>query len=57
VAQQFSGNPKIQFSCFVTRMAGKGYEFTYELKSGISNDRIGYLILQKEGVIDLLNNV
>jgi len=56
VAQQFSGNKQILFSYFVTQMATDGsYEFTYELKSGISNDRIGYRILQKEGVIDLLN--
>jgi len=56
VAQQFSGNKEILFACFVTKMADDGgYDFTYELKEGISNDRIGYMILQKEGVIDLLN--
>ena len=55
VAQQFSDNPGILFSYFVTTMGADGaYKFTYELKPGISNDRIGYLILQKEGVIDLL---
>jgi DNA mismatch repair protein MutS len=57
VAQQFSNNDKILFSYFVTQMgADGGYHFTYELKQGISNDRIGYLILQKEKVIDLLNS-
>ncbi len=56
VAQQFSANNKIQFSYFITRMKDSGYEFSYELKPGISNDRIGYLILQKEGVIELLNS-
>jgi DNA mismatch repair protein MutS len=56
VAQQFSANEKIIFSYFVTQMTEDGnYEFTYELKNGISNDRIGYRILQKEGVINLLN--
>ncbi len=56
VAQQFSKNREILFSYFVTNMTDAGsYEFTYELKPGISNDRIGYRILQKEGVIDLLN--
>jgi DNA mismatch repair protein MutS len=56
VAQQFTGNKDMMFSYFVTNMAEDGsYEFTYELKEGISNDRIGYRILQKEGVIDLLN--
>lgn len=55
VAQQFSNNSDILFSYFVTNMAEDGsYEFAYELKQGISNDRIGYRILQKEGVIDLL---
>jgi DNA mismatch repair protein MutS len=55
VAQQFSSNKGLIFSYFVTNMAADGnYEFTYELKQGISNDRIGYRILQREGVIDLL---
>jgi DNA mismatch repair protein MutS len=55
VAQQFSGNKEIIFAYFVTNLADSGYEFTYELTEGISNDRIGYRILQKEGVIALLN--
>ncbi len=56
VAQQFSASTKINFSYFVTQMGTDGgYHFTYELKNGISNDRIGYLILQKEKVIDLLS--
>ncbi len=55
VAQQFSANDNILFAYFVTQMTQNGdYEFTYELKPGISNDRIGYRILQKEGVISLL---
>jgi DNA mismatch repair ATPase MutS len=56
VAQQFKGHSGIQFAYFVTNLSELGsYQFTYELRNGISNDRIGYLILQKEGVIDLLN--
>lgn len=55
VAQHFSSQPGIFFDYFVTEMTPDGhYKFTYELKPGISNDRIGYRILQKEGVIDLL---
>jgi hypothetical protein len=34
--------------------ADEQFHFTYELKQGISNDRIGYRILQKEGVLELL---
>ncbi|MES2701849.1 MAG: DNA mismatch repair protein MutS [Bacteroidota bacterium] len=56
VAQQFRSRENILFSYFVTDLSKDGhYEFTYELREGISNDRIGYLILQKEGVISLLN--
>ena len=56
VAQHFSERKEILFAYFVTHMAENGdFKFTYELKPGISNDRIGYRILQKEGVIQLLN--
>ena len=55
VAREFSENKEIIFSYFVTELANdESYHFTYELKPGISNDRIGYRILQKEGVIALL---
>ncbi|MBL7691887.1 MAG: hypothetical protein JNM41_09865 [Flavipsychrobacter sp.] len=55
VAQQFSGDSKIIFAYFVTNISSGGtYKFTYQLKEGISNDRIGYIILQQEGVIDML---
>lgn len=56
VAQQFKDKEAINFSYFVTDMTEEGnYSFTYELKPGISNDRIGYRILKKEGVLDLLH--
>lgn len=55
VAEHFSNNTGIQFIYFVTRITGENnYHFEYELKKGISNDRIGYRILQKEGVLDML---
>jgi DNA mismatch repair protein MutS len=58
VAQQFSTNKDILFSYFVTNLAADGnYVFTYEIKSGISNDRIGYRILEQEGVIRLLHSL
>lgn len=57
VAQHFSNRPDIQFAHFVTQITdGENYHFTYELKQGISNDRIGYRILQKEGVLKLLGS-
>lgn len=55
VANHFSGRPDMLFSYFVTQMTdNEQYHFEYELKEGISNDRIGYRILQHEGVLDML---
>jgi len=56
VAQHFNTRTDILFACFVTDMTDDGgYRFSYELRKGISNDRIGYRILQREGVLDLLH--
>lgn len=49
--------PNIQFRYFETRMTDDILEFSYQLKEGISNDRIGYLILKREGVIGMLKNL
>lgn len=54
VAHKFENNSDIQFAYFVTELQDENYKFTYELKPGISNDRIGFRILQQEGVISLL---
>jgi DNA mismatch repair ATPase MutS len=55
VAQHFNHRSNISFAYFETQMGeNESYHFSYKLKEGISNDRIGYRILQKEGVLDLL---
>ena len=55
VAHHFAERKDMLFAYFVTETAPNGtFRFTYELRAGISNDRIGYRILQQEGVIDLL---
>lgn len=55
VANNFTNRKDILFTYFVTRMTDdENYVFEYEMKEGISQDRIGYRILQKEGVLDLL---
>lgn len=46
----------IQFKYFETNIKNKELEFSYQLKDGISNDRLGYLILEREGVVDLLKD-
>ncbi len=49
------GNPNVWFRYCYTRVTEQDYEFTYQLKEGVSKDRIGYMVLKKEGVIDLLH--
>lgn len=47
--------PNVWFRYCYTRIIGDSrYEFTYQLKEGVSKDRIGYLVLKHEGVLDLL---
>jgi DNA mismatch repair ATPase MutS len=47
----------ISFKYFETEITEKQLSFSYQLKDGISNDRLGYLILEREGVVDLLNSI
>ncbi|MEP6713689.1 MAG: DNA mismatch repair protein MutS, partial [Ferruginibacter sp.] len=41
----------ISFNYFETTVKDDQLSFSYQLKEGISNDRLGYLILKKEGVV------
>ncbi len=47
----------IDFKYFETDVSDGQLVFNYNLKDGISNDRIGYLILQREGVVDMLEKL
>ena len=47
----------IQFRYFETEVKNDQLSFSYHLKEGISNDRLGYLILKREGVVNLLNQL
>jgi DNA mismatch repair protein MutS len=49
--------PNIQFKYFETSVANDQLQFSYQLKDGISNDRLGYLILKREGVVQLLEDL
>ena len=52
--KQFSN---ISFKYFETTVNGDQLEFSYQLKEGISNDRLGYIILKKEKVVELLEQL
>ena len=49
--------PNIDFQYFETGMEDEQLSFNYKLHEGISNDRLGYLILKKEGVVKLLEQL
>ena len=49
--------PNIQFRYFETQVKDEQLVFNYQLKKGISNDRLGYLILKKEGVVEMLEKL
>lgn len=47
----------IQFKYFETSVVNDQLQFSYQLKDGISNDRLGYLILKREGVVNMLEKL
>ncbi|MFZ9660385.1 MAG: MutS-related protein [Chitinophagaceae bacterium] len=57
IADQLKEFKNISFKYFETIIEDHQLQFKYHLKTGVSNDRIGYLILQKEGVVDMLNSL
>ena len=57
IGEQLQQYPNIDFRFFETSVADNELVFSYQLKKGISNDRLGYLILKKEGVVALLENL
>ena len=56
IADQLTDFRNIQFKYFETGIKNNEMEFSFQLKDGISDDRLGYMILEKEGVVDLLKN-
>jgi DNA mismatch repair ATPase MutS len=57
IGEELKAYPNISFRYFETRIVDGQLEFPYQLRDGISNDRLGYLILQREKVTDLLDRL
>ena len=49
--------PNISFKYFETQINEGQLVFSYQLKEGVSNDRLGYLILKREGVVKMLEEL
>jgi len=57
IGDDLKGFSNILFRYFETNVVEDQLEFSYQLKEGISNDRIGYLILKREKVVEMLEKL
>ncbi len=57
IGEELKAFSNISFKYFETTVSGDQLDFSYQLKDGISNDRLGYLILKKEKVVELLEKL
>lgn len=57
IGDELKSYPNISFRYFETNVDNDQLQFSYQLKEGISNDRIGYVILKREKVVDMLERL
>ncbi|MEO6683464.1 MAG: DNA mismatch repair protein MutS [Ginsengibacter sp.] len=57
IGENLKKHQNIDFKYFETHVSDGRLHFSYQLKDGVSNDRLGYLILEREKVIELLDNL
>lgn len=57
IGEELKKYPNIDFKYFETSVINDQLHFSYHLKDGISNDRLGYLILKREGVVEMLEKM
>ena len=57
IGEELKNYPNISFKYFETNVMDDQLEFSYQLKEGISNDRIGYVILKREKVVEMLDKL
>ena len=57
IGEELKSHPNISFKYFETAVLEDQLKFSYQLKEGISNDRIGYVILKREKVVEMLEKL
>jgi DNA mismatch repair ATPase MutS len=57
IGESLKKYPNITFNYFETVITDDSLRFNYQLKDGISNDRLGYVILKNEGVVAMLEKL
>lgn len=53
IADELAGSESISFKHLKTNIRGNNFSFDYQLQDGVSRDRVGLWILEREGVFDL----
>ncbi|MVT11885.1 MutS-related protein [Chitinophaga tropicalis] len=57
IADELRNAPNIMFKYFESEVIDDNLYFTYQLKEGIAKEKIGYLILKREKVLELLDQI
>lgn len=57
IGEELQDNYNITFRHFETTVTDDALSFSYQLKEGISKDRLGYLILKREKVVEMLEQL
>lgn len=57
IGEELKQYPNITFRYFETNVKEDQLDFSYQLKEGISNDRLGYVILKREKVVEMLDKL
>ena len=57
IGEELKQFPNINFKYFETNVTDDQLQFSYQLQDGISNDRIGYVILRREKVVEMLEKL
>jgi DNA mismatch repair ATPase MutS len=57
IGEELKNFSNISFRYFETTVDNDQLQFSYQLKEGISNDRIGYVILKREKVVEMLEKL
>jgi len=57
IAEELKAHSNISFKYFETTVLDDQLHFSYDLKEGVSNDRIGYVILRREKVVEMLEKL
>ncbi|WP_460765512.1 MutS-related protein [Niabella terrae] len=57
IGEELQEQSHISFRHFKTTVTEDALQFSYQLKEGISRDRLGYLILKRENVVQMLQEL